>query len=524
MSTMLDWALYYASQGLSIIPVKGKTPLIKWKEFQERCASEEEIKAWWTQWPEVDIGCVTGKNSGRLVLDIDGPEGVMALEQYSIPITQSTNTKRGKQYHFKFPSGISEKTTGAGLFNQVDYRGEGGYVKLPPSSFSSGDGRYTWERGLESELADTPKWLIDLLTKQPERSTVVRQQGWIAEALSNLTDGTKHSQIVSILGRLRHDNYAKEDAFAFVAPYTREKGVSDEDVWTRIESVWGLYPAKEEPQSAESFTFKVNPEEYLKELEERGRKTEPDFPTGFTVLDTLTKGFMSQNLFVIGAPTNGGKTQLILSSIHSLLNKGRKVLYFSTEMPQSEIRDRFNALGADVPIDEITKGRLSSVSKEKLMQFVRTFDSSGFVISPTDRPTLENIVVEVEKVRPDVLILDHIHHIKFTSDNRRTEIDDFVMGLKKIALEKNIPVVVTAQLKRKDSVDGKPIQYTMHDFKESGGIENEAGVCLLLCPPNQWTTERYQSVTGYIPKNRHGRREVRFSLQFDTDIAKFSEL
>lgn len=524
---MMAWAMYYAKDmGLSIIPVQGKTPLVPWKVYQTRRANEEEIKNWWTKWPEADIGCVTGSITDRLILDIDGAEGIKSISGMVIPPTKSVRTKRGIQYHFRNVSEVT-KTTIAGLMPQVDVRGEGGYVKLPPSLFSDGSGRYEWV-GDTTEVAECPQWLIDLLTKREVKSEVIsKSQGWIAEVLNNLTDGSKHQQIVSILGRLRHDNYAKEDAFAFVMPYAREKGVSEQDIWDRINSVWSLYQGKpiiSIPETSEPFVFKTDVNEYLQDLQERAKKFEPEFPTGFPSLDRLTKGFPRQNVYVIGAPTNGGKTQFVLSNILTLLKKGKKVLYFSTEMPQKEIRDRFNALGAGIPIDELTSGFLRHENKEKLVTFLKTFDSSGFIVSPEDRPTLENIANGLDRVKPDIIFVDHIHHIRMKTDNRRTEIDDFVMGFKKLILDHNIPGVVTAQLRRKESIDGKPIHYTMHDFKESGGIENEAGVCLLLCPPEEWTNERIQHVTGYIPKNRHGKREVRFSLEFDTDIARFSEL
>src|ERR1700748_2159599 len=100
MSTsMLDWSLYYLSQGLPVFPVQGKTPLIKWGPYQERLPSEEEIKEWWTKWPNADIGMVTGPISGRLVLDIDGKEGQEAINKFSVPITPTVQTKRGNQLH-----------------------------------------------------------------------------------------------------------------------------------------------------------------------------------------------------------------------------------------------------------------------------------------------------------------------------------------------------------------------------------------------------------------------------------------
>jgi putative DNA primase/helicase len=62
--SMLDEALRYSKMNLSVIPVgKDKRPLFSWKEYQDRLATEDEIKTWWTKYPEANIGIVTGKIS-----------------------------------------------------------------------------------------------------------------------------------------------------------------------------------------------------------------------------------------------------------------------------------------------------------------------------------------------------------------------------------------------------------------------------------------------------------------------------
>lgn len=520
MSDMKQWALYYRALGLSVFPVVSgqKMPLVSWKEYQERLPNEEEIETWWNQWPQADIGCVTGRTSGLLVLDIDGDEGRRSIDIYEIPSVPKVRTRRGFQVYFNMVD-TGARTTVAGVLPGVDVRGEGGMVKMPPSLCSDGS-RYEWLNGLETPRVEPPGWLLDLL--KPRQAYEARQKGWVAEALTNLTDGTKHATLISVFGRLRNDNYAKEDAFAFVWPYAQEKGVSEADIWERIESVWTLYPPKEQ-QLTDLLTFDVGVESYLEKLQARAQHVEPEFVTGFPSLDRLTRGFPRKNIYVIGAPTNGGKTQFVLSSIHALLKKGKRVLYFSTEMPQEEIMDRFNAIGAGIPLDELRSGFLKAASRAKLVNYLQDTNTSNFIISPEDTPTLETVRSSVEKAKPDILIIDHLHHVKTQGLDRRIAIDDFITGLKKLIIEKNMPVVVTAQLKRKDAMPGAKVSYGMHDFKESGGIENEAGVCLLLCPPDAWTGDRVQNVTAYIPKNRHGRREVRFTLEFDTEIVRFQE-
>ena len=73
MNELLKAALEYRAKGLSVFPVRprGKTPLVPWKDFQSRIATEEEIIAWWTKHPTANIGIATGKVSDAFVVDQD---------------------------------------------------------------------------------------------------------------------------------------------------------------------------------------------------------------------------------------------------------------------------------------------------------------------------------------------------------------------------------------------------------------------------------------------------------------------
>lgn len=76
MSELLTAALSYHKQGFSVIPLQAreKKPLIAWEEYQSRRAGEEEIRAWWSKWPDANVGVVTGAVSGLVVIDLDSVE------------------------------------------------------------------------------------------------------------------------------------------------------------------------------------------------------------------------------------------------------------------------------------------------------------------------------------------------------------------------------------------------------------------------------------------------------------------
>jgi hypothetical protein len=127
----------YREMGWSVIPLnKDKKPLIKWGEFSKRIATDEEVEAWLTQFPEAQIGIVTGAISNLVVIDVEAG-GDISL--YPPTLTVKTG---GGGYHFYYQH--SEKVTknATRIAELTDIRGDGGYVVAPPSVSSKGS--YSW--------------------------------------------------------------------------------------------------------------------------------------------------------------------------------------------------------------------------------------------------------------------------------------------------------------------------------------------------------------------------------------------
>ncbi|MCX8114682.1 MAG: bifunctional DNA primase/polymerase, partial [Burkholderiaceae bacterium] len=99
-------ALAYAARGWSPIPIepRGKRPLVPWLEFQQRIADAEEIAAWFARWPDANVGIVTGRVSGIVVVDVDAQHGgldsLRALEREhgALPTTVEAITGGGGRH------------------------------------------------------------------------------------------------------------------------------------------------------------------------------------------------------------------------------------------------------------------------------------------------------------------------------------------------------------------------------------------------------------------------------------------
>lgn len=195
---MLEHALGYIALYWSIIPVDSKTkkPLVKsWKEYQLRLPTEDEIKSWYTQFPDAGVAIVTGKKSNLVVFDIDPRHGGTdeLFKQYN---TVSVKTGGGgKHFYFKYKEGINNK---ANLLPGIDVRGEGGYVIAPPSMHSSGL-RYEWlhKPRTTSEIQSLPDELLSLFNKKTESQLTLS-----GELGGGVIEGTRNTSAASIAGKL----------------------------------------------------------------------------------------------------------------------------------------------------------------------------------------------------------------------------------------------------------------------------------------------------------------------------------
>jgi hypothetical protein len=156
----------------------GKHPRIKaWQ--QDASADPDQIRTWWTQWPEANVGLLMGQASGVIAIDVDprngGSETIEKLtsEHGGLPHTVMALTGGGG-VHFLFaaPSRLVKKNNnGSTLGRGVDLQGDGSLIVVAPSRHKSG-GVYEWASGCapwECELAPLPAWVLDLVDARQQR-------------------------------------------------------------------------------------------------------------------------------------------------------------------------------------------------------------------------------------------------------------------------------------------------------------------------------------------------------------------
>lgn len=204
--TNKDFARDYLKRGLSVIPLNKKIPFLdSWKEFQKRLPTEEEVDTWWTEWPNANIGLVTGSISKIVVVDVDGG---MVPDFVDTPHCQ---TSPGKfHFYFAYPEFFIPNSAKK-IASNIDIRGDGGYVVAPPSQHFDKDSgkpdyRYEWELSLDDvQLAPLPKWVIDEINSEDKKP--------VNEIVQGSSQGSRNVDATSLVGKLlsKFSEYEWED-------------------------------------------------------------------------------------------------------------------------------------------------------------------------------------------------------------------------------------------------------------------------------------------------------------------------
>jgi hypothetical protein len=139
-------AVWYAQQGWAVFPVapNGKQPLIGKRDggngLHDATADVAQVRQWWMQYPEANIGLPTGHQFD--VIDIDGPEGIKSLSELGDDVLPDVHGKVGTPRGFHLYVLATGDGNRAGVRAGIDYRGKGGYVLAPPSQIDLR--RYAW--------------------------------------------------------------------------------------------------------------------------------------------------------------------------------------------------------------------------------------------------------------------------------------------------------------------------------------------------------------------------------------------
>ena len=205
---LLKTALTLASRGLSVFPLlpRDKRPAVP-GGLKAATTNPDEIKAWWRDQPDYNVGIATGPTSHVFVVDVDGDDGESALakleaQHTALPATVEAITGRGRHLYFEWPNLLVRNSAGK-LAPGIDVRGDGGYVVAPPSMHPSGR-RYVWSVDSANAFAAAPQWLLGRLTDSPQngKQAPTPPSEWEALVRNGISEGARNASLAKLCGYL----------------------------------------------------------------------------------------------------------------------------------------------------------------------------------------------------------------------------------------------------------------------------------------------------------------------------------
>lgn len=234
----------------------------------------------------------------------------------------------------------------------------------------------------------------------------------------------------------------------------------------------------------------------------------PPIPSPWWQLDYLIGGLFGSRVYVIGARPGGSKSMTAINiATHAAVESHRQVLIFSKEMPSVDVMGRIVASRAEVSLSEISGRKLSDDSKERIRKWERQVGTLPLRVNarPCSLAQIKNQArAQHQRIGLDVLVVDYLQLVRADSGrNREQEVAQVSRELKALAMELDCVVVLPAQLNR-GSVTRSDPKPTMSDLRESGSIEQDADVVILLHRPLDEYGSPIRRIHLLVDKNRHG--------------------
>jgi replicative DNA helicase len=235
--------------------------------------------------------------------------------------------------------------------------------------------------------------------------------------------------------------------------------------------------------------------------------------TGFTKLDEYTGGLHGGDLFILGGRPSMGKTALALNiAQHVAIKLKQTVAIFSLEMSKESLLTRMLCAAARVDSQKFRGGYLNKQERDKLNGALHQLVEAPLFIDDTPGVRLMDMHAKLRRLKSErELKLVIVDYLQLMSDrrfeNRVQEISALSRGMKLLAKEMNVPMLVLSQLSRaveKREDDHRP---QLSDLRDSGSIEQDADLVGFVFRPEVYDNRR-EDLKGLaeliIAKQRNG--------------------
>lgn len=229
---------------------------------------------------------------------------------------------------------------------------------------------------------------------------------------------------------------------------------------------------------------------------------------GFHDLDWMTHGVKSGQIIIIAARPGVGKTSLAMNIVESVaVDQKFPVGVFSLEMTGKELIHRMTCSRSKIDSNRAQSGDLLNGDLESLTMAAGKIANAPIHICEKGGLTIFQLSARARRMHQryklKLLVIDYLQLMQSRiKGNRNEQITEISNGLKALAKDLRIPVIVLSQLSR--DVEKSDREPRMSDLRDSGSIEQDADLVMLLSPKPVEENSKVQIIEALIPKHRGG--------------------
>ena len=236
-------------------------------------------------------------------------------------------------------------------------------------------------------------------------------------------------------------------------------------------------------------------------------------PSGLDALDAVTTGW-HPGVTIIGARPGTGKSALAHKLLVSAAETQKPALMFQIEMRRQRQFLRMIADRSGIDANVIRSGNVNADTMRDLQAAAQALSMLPLHIDDDGAITLDEIRARTLRMHSEsplsIVVIDYLQKVRMSGkrfESREREVNEIVGGLAALAKEIDTPIVALAALNRE--CESRPDKRPMaSDIRESGGVESDADVVVLLYRASKYRAlrrpERNGIVEAIVAKNREG--------------------
>jgi replicative DNA helicase len=233
--------------------------------------------------------------------------------------------------------------------------------------------------------------------------------------------------------------------------------------------------------------------------------------TGINPLDEIISGMTKGEITIFAGRPGNAKTTTVANIARNLVMQGKKVIMFNREMPNTEMMKKFIAMESNnITYDMLRHNAISNKEKiQKSLEIIKEKYTDKLFMYDNIR-NLEGTFREIRRIKPDIVIDDHIGLIEYPSNDMRDlrlKIGDTSRRYKWLCKSEKMSVILVSQLNRNIEYRTERIP-KLSDLAESGNLEQDAEIVAFTHYP--WTVNFENATHGrygleiVVAKNRYG--------------------